>query len=211
MGDGTGDDSEAPTRGRRSGRTNGESGLGKRKRVIEDDEDEVDFSEGEDAPLSGDEWNSDANGEDDDMPDADDEDEDLDEEDLEDGEPRSLIVKLKTGSKSQANGGAGFSELPAHNRDDLEGDPVVPNLSTADSEVQLHMTKSELGLTASMNGTASVKTPNMHAREGTNSGYPTPTSLEPTVLAQKTTAGLVPQQRASAQEVVGAAQPDGLG
>jgi len=205
--DGTGDDSEAPTRSRRSGRTNGESGLGKRKRVIDDDEDEGDISEGEDAPPSGDEWNSDANGEDEEMPNADDDEDeqDLDEEGLEDGEPRSLIVKLKTGGKTQANGEARSNEPAADSSGGLDGiataeaeedDPITSKPGIADSEAQPTATKPEFSVTATANGTSTVKTPNLHAQEGTNSEYPTPTSLEPTALAQKTAAGLVPQQRA---------------
>lgn len=214
MDDGTGDDSEAPTRGRRSGRTNGESGLGKRKRVIDDEEDEGDFSEGEDAPPSGDEWNSEANGEDDDMPDADDEDEDLNEEDMEDGEPQSLIVKLKTSRKSQLNGESKSDEAPTNSPGGLDGITIAKieedNPTAAKPNAFNAEPKPEPTLTASTNGAVSVKTPNLHAQEGTNSEYPTPTSLEPTVLAQKTVSGLVPQQRAPAHEITDAAQANGL-
>lgn len=66
-----------------------------------------DMSEEEDDVPSGEEWNSEANEQDDyDMPDADDGDEEIDDDELDDlgnGEPKSLVVKLRV-SRAQSNG-----------------------------------------------------------------------------------------------------------
>lgn len=93
-------DSEQPVRGgARSGRAtrgivNGGSSLKKRKRITDDDDDEGSLDDMSDAPPSGDEWDSQANDDEDDaMPDAD---EDSDLLDDEDGEPKSLVITLKT-------------------------------------------------------------------------------------------------------------------
>ena len=110
-------DSEQPVRGgARTGRAtrnvaNGGSGLKKRKRLGEDDEGED--SEGEmsdDAPPSGEEWDSQANDDvDEAMPDAAADDDDDDESDVaderdNDGEQKSLVITLKTNGKASVNG-----------------------------------------------------------------------------------------------------------
>jgi len=105
-------DSEQPVRGgARTGRAtrnvaNGDSGLKKRKRLGEDDEGEDSQDEmSDDALLSGEEWDSQANDDvDDAMPDADDdESEGLDEGD-DDEVHKSLVVTLKTNGKASVNG-----------------------------------------------------------------------------------------------------------
>lgn len=102
-------DSEQPVRGgARTGRAtrgvaNGGSSLKKRKRINNDDEDEGSLDDmSDDAPPSGEEWDSQANDDGDDaMPDAD-EDSDLLED--EESEPKRLVVTLKTNGKTHENG-----------------------------------------------------------------------------------------------------------
>ena len=96
------EDSEPVRNGGRAMRAAGRAevnGVGKkRKRVVDDDDEDMDeMSEEDELPQSGDEWDSDQNAADDTvMPDADDEDESGNEdEESEDHEVRSLVVKLK--------------------------------------------------------------------------------------------------------------------
>lgn len=102
-------DSEQPVRGgARTGRSarntaNGGSDLKKRKRNSENEDGEDSQDEmSDDAPPSGEEWDSQAN-DDADMPDANDESDDPD-EGGDDEEHRSLVVTLKTNGKSSAHG-----------------------------------------------------------------------------------------------------------
>jgi hypothetical protein len=103
-------DSEQPVRGgARTGRSsrnvaNGGSSLKKRKRIGEDDEGEDSQDDmSDDAPPSGEEWDSQAN-DDADMPDADDDESDIPDEGGDDEGHRSLVVTLKTNGKSSAHG-----------------------------------------------------------------------------------------------------------
>lgn len=97
---------------------NGGSSLKKRKRINGEDDDEGSLGDLSDDAPSGEEWDSQANGddeEDDDaMPDADDEadgDNDVEGED-EDGEPKRLVITLKTTTgNQQANGAAEHTEV----------------------------------------------------------------------------------------------------
>lgn len=109
-------DSEQPVRGgARTGRSsrnvaNGGSDLKKRKRIGQGDEGEDSQDDmSDDAPPSGEEWDSQANDDADDaMPDADDESDPDDGGD--DGEHRSLVVTLKTNGKSSAHGSSPLIE-----------------------------------------------------------------------------------------------------
>jgi len=109
-------DSEQPVRGgARAGRAsrgavNGGSSLKKRKRINNDDEDEGSLDDmSDDAPPSGEEWDSQANDDGDDaMPDADEDSELLDDED---SEPKRLVVTLKTNGKTHENGSSPAVEV----------------------------------------------------------------------------------------------------
>jgi hypothetical protein len=100
-------DSEQPVRGgARTGRANGGADLKKRKRIGNDDEGEDSQDDmSDDAPPSGEEWDSQANDDADDaMPDADDDESDILDEGGDDEKHRSLVVTLKTNGKSSAHG-----------------------------------------------------------------------------------------------------------
>jgi hypothetical protein len=127
-------DSEQPVRGgARAGRATrgGDKGgsLKKRKRINADDEDEGSLDDlSDDAPPSGDEWDSQANDDADDaMPDAD-EDSDLLED--EDAEPKSLVVTLKTNGMAK---GSGTSPVVEAKPVEESAAPGVPKVESAPS------------------------------------------------------------------------------
>ncbi|RMY66865.1 hypothetical protein D0862_15147 [Hortaea werneckii] len=122
---GTDFDSEPVQNGRatraagRSGHVNGVNGR-KRKRVIDDDEDDEGEMSDEEGGDGEDDWDSDRNAEEEDdteMPDADDEDsEDADEE------AQSLVVKLKVSPQRATNGES--KEVNGDGHDDEDTKPI---------------------------------------------------------------------------------------
>jgi hypothetical protein len=141
-------DSEQPVRGgARTGRStrnvaSGGSSLKKRKRVGEDDDGEDSQEDmSDDAPPSGEEWDSQANDDADDaMPDADDDESDIPDEGDDDGEHRSLVVTLKTNGKSSAHGSSPVIEPKSINGVDehaaggaLKLEPAYPTPKSTDT------------------------------------------------------------------------------
>lgn len=171
-------DSEQPVRGgARSGRAtrgvaNGGSSLKKRKRITDDDDDEGSLDDMSDAPPSGDEWDSQANDDEDDaMPDAD---EDSDLLDDEDGEPKSLVITLKT-NKAQGNRSSPVVEpkpveesaaagavkpepAPASLADDSQTSPVHLQVQEADSKQTEYPTPSSTVAATAIVDNSSVTT-----------------------------------------------------
>lgn len=158
-------DSEQPVRGgaraaRASrGAVNGGGTLKKRKRISDDDDDEGSLDDMSDAAPSGEEWDSQANDDADDaMPDADDESDELDEED-EDGEPKSLMVTLKTGGKP---------------KDDASSPAPVAKPADAEQSTAAGAVKPEPVSSAMTDG--AQPTPTTLHTDSNQTEYPTPTS-----------------------------------
>jgi hypothetical protein len=181
-GDKEASDSEQPVRGSaRAGRAtrgaaNGASGLKKRKRINADDEDEGSLDDlSDDAPPSGEEWDSQANDDGDDaMPDAD-EDSDLLED--EDAEPKSLVITLKTNGKARGSSSSPVAE-PKPAEDFAAPGALASSVAVEDPHsISTHLQVQE----------ADVK----------QTEYPTPTStVTATTIVDKSlpTTGLKPQQ-----------------
>jgi len=179
-------DSEQPVRGgARAGRAtrgvvNGGSKLKKRKRINDDDEDEGSLDDMSDDAPSGEEWDSQANDDGDEaMPDADDEDSDLLED--EDGEPKRLVVTLKTNGKAHENGSS----------------PIV-EVKSAEASAAAGALKVESTTSAATDG-AQPTTTHLQVQDADvkPTEYPTPTStVTTTVVADKALAAtaLKPQQ-----------------
>jgi hypothetical protein len=179
-------DSEQPVRGgARAGRAtrgavNGSSGLKKRKRINADDEDEGSLDDlSDDAPPSGEEWDSQANDDGDDaMPDAEDDSDLLEDEDA---EPKSLVITLKTNGKARESGSSPVAEPKPMEGSAAPGALKVEPASSVAIE-DAHSTSTHL----------QVQETDVKQTE-----YPTPTS---TVTATTTvdkplaTTGLKPQQ-----------------
>lgn len=156
-------DSEQPVRGgaraarATRGTVNGGSSLKKRKRITDDDDDEGSMDDMSDAPPSGDDWDSQANDDGDDaMPDADSEDPD---EDGEDGEPRSLVVTLKTSSKPKA---------------DASSPPAAPKSVEAEDSTVSGAVKPEPAAPIATDSAQPTQT-SLHT-DSKQTEYPTPTS-----------------------------------
>jgi hypothetical protein len=135
-------DSEQPVRGgARAGRAtrgavNGGSGLKKRQRISADDEDEGSLDDlSDDAPPTGEEWDSQANDDGDDaMPDADEESDLLEDEDA---EPKSLVITLKTNGKARDSGSSPAAEpKPAEDSAALGALKFEPTYSVAIDDAQ---------------------------------------------------------------------------
>jgi len=160
-------DSEQPVRGgARAGRAsrgavNGGSSLKKRKRINDDDDDEGSLDDmSDDAPPSGEEWDSQANDDGDDaMPDADDEDSEL--LDDEDSEPKRLVVTLKTNGKAHENGSSPVVEVKS-----MEGAAAAGAL------------KLESTAAAATDGAQPTTTTHLQVQDADTkqTEYPTPTS-----------------------------------
>jgi hypothetical protein len=179
-------DGEQPVRGgARAGRAtrgavNGGSGLKKRKRINDDDDDEGSLEDmSDDAPPSGEEWDSQANDDADDaMPDADEDSELLDDEE---SEPKRLVVTLKTNGKARENGSSPAIEAkPAE-------DPAAAGALKAESTTIVAVDGAQLSTTHLQVQDADLK----------QTEYPTPTStVAATTIADKPSApnALKPQQ-----------------
>jgi hypothetical protein len=97
----------------------------------------------DDAPPSGEEWDSQANDDADDaMPDADDDESDIPDEGDDDGEHRSLVVTLKTNGKSSAHGSSPVIEPKSINGVDehaaggaLKLEPAYPTPKSTDTTI----------------------------------------------------------------------------
>lgn len=139
-------DSEQPVRGGartgRSTRNAANSGLKKRKRIGEDDDGESSLGDmSDDAPPSGEEWDSQANDDADDaMPDADDDESDNADEGGDDEGHRSLVVTLKTNGKSSAHGSSPVIEAKSIDNAEehaaagaLKLEPAYPTPKSTDS------------------------------------------------------------------------------
>lgn len=125
---GTDFDSEPVQNGRatraagRSGHVNGVNGR-KRKRVIDDDEDDEGEMSDEEGGDGEDDWDSDRNAEEEDdteMPDADDED-----SEGPDGESQSLVVKLKVSPQRATNGDSKEVNGDGHDDEDTKPTPAT--------------------------------------------------------------------------------------
>lgn len=179
-------DSEQPVRGgARAGRAtrgavNGGSKLKKRKRINDDDEDEGSLDDTSDDAPSGEEWDSQANDDGDEaMPDADDEDSELLDDEY--GEPKRLVVTLKTNSKAHENGSS----------------PIV-EVKSAEASAAAGALKVESPTSAATDG-AQPTTTHLQVQDADvkPTEYPTPTStVTTTVVADKALAAtaLKPQQ-----------------
>ena len=179
-------DSEQPVRGgARAGRAtrgavNGGSSLKKRKRINDDDDDEGSLDDmSDDAPPSGEEWDSQANDDGDDaMPDADEDSELLDEED---GEPKRLVVTLKTNGKARENGSS-----PA-----VEAKPMEDSAAAGGVKVE---STSSVAVDGAQPSTTHLQVQDADSKQ---TEYPTPTStVIATTIADKPLAAtaLKPQQ-----------------
>lgn len=179
-------DSDQPVRGgARAGRStrgavNGGSSLKKRKRINADDEDEGSLDDMSDDAPSGEEWDSQANDDGDDvMPDANDDDSEL--LDDEDSEPRRLVVTLKTNGSARENGSS----------------PTVEVKST-EASAAAGALKTEPDSSAAIDGTQPTTTHlQVQDADVKQTEYPTPTStVTATAVVDKTLAAtaLKPQQ-----------------
>ncbi|KAK6428195.1 hypothetical protein LTR95_015664 [Oleoguttula sp. CCFEE 5521] len=107
------------------------NGYAKRKRVLDDDEDDADLSEEDDLPQSGDEWNSDINAAEDEERVPDDH-EDEDEVEESEEEEHSLIVKLKIGPPNATKAGDEVAREPALEINGIVTKPGAPDHGSLD-------------------------------------------------------------------------------
>lgn len=199
-GDREASDSEQPVRGgaraTRAGRasTNGEK---KRKRVVDDD-DEGSLDDASDEAPSGEEWDSQANDDEDDaMPDADDESDGLDDEE-EEGEPKSLVITLKTGNKPQTGKPKEMSETEP---EAAKSPPPAKAPETEESSAAAAgAPKQEPDTSIETNGAQPASThPQPGDIDAKPSEYPTPTSTIAGVDKLSQSTGPKPQHREGAK------------